>query len=129
MAERFAKDIVEKNHLNIDVISRGISAVEGERANIKAINALRPYLLSLEGHRSSQLKREDFIDDMIILTMTNKHKEHILYHYNNMEGKVYTLKEYAGFFGEVRDPYGSSQEIYNLCAKELFELIDGILKI
>lgn len=40
-------------------------------------------------------------------------------------GKTWTLKEYAGGLGDVKDPYGGSLKIYLECASEISSALDG----
>jgi protein-tyrosine-phosphatase len=40
-------------------------------------------------------------------------------------GKTWTLKEYAGGSGDVKDPFGGSLEVYLECASEISTALDG----
>lgn len=60
----------------------------------------------------------------IILCATKSHKETVIYMYPELEGKVYTMKEYAGIDNngqdmDIKDPWGYDIEIYNNCINEI----------
>lgn len=40
-------------------------------------------------------------------------------------GKTWTLKEYAGGSGDVKDPFGGSLKVYLECASEISSDLDG----
>ncbi|MCF0155877.1 MAG: low molecular weight protein arginine phosphatase, partial [Veillonella sp.] len=39
--------------------------------------------------------------------------------------KIKTLAEWGGQSGDVADPYGGSQEVYNQCAEQMYNLINA----
>lgn len=56
----------------------------------------------------------------IILTMTTRLKEGL------PQGKVFTLKEFAGSSGDISDPFGEGQTAYLIAADEISETIAKI---
>ena len=127
MAEALAREETLKQGLNMTVLSRGLSVIEGEKANEKSAAAMRDIGLSLDSHRAKSLKESDISEDTLILTMTEAHKSHVLARFNKASMKVYTLKEYAGQTGNIEDPYGSSQQVYDSCAKCIEETVKTVI--
>ena len=51
--------------------------------------------------------------------------------YPQLEGKVFTLKEYVSEdneYNDIDDPWGYSLDIYKKCAKEIVECIDKLIQ-
>jgi len=126
MAEGFATHLINKYNMKYEICSRGLFVKEEMPANICAINALTKYNIDLKNHRSKNFNVKEVTENTIILTMTNGHKEYMLQNYPQLKSKVFTLKEYAGTKGDIYDPFGFEQDIYNKCAKEIYELINKI---
>ena len=70
----------------------------------------------------------EITDDTIIITMTEDQKKKVM---ENYEGflEVATIYEYAGEIGDIKDPYGKSQEEYECCFLQIQQLVDKIWKI
>ncbi len=74
----------------------------------------------------SLLKRQD-----LIITMEEHHKKHILKGYSDIqdiEKKLFTLKEFNGEEGDIIDPYYTNRTIYMKVMKEIDELIEKMIK-
>lgn len=123
MAEKLSQKIAMEKNLKLTIGSRGLSVSGIEHAHEHAIYAMKKYDLELFEHRATQISDADCSGDTLFLTMTLQHKRYLLQLYPAIEGNVFTLKEYAGIAGDVVDPYGSQQQIYDACAKELQTLI------
>ncbi len=115
------------NSLKKGAISRGLMANEGEAASLNAIEAMKELGMDISGHKSHMLTIEDINEADLILTMTKRHKEAILWAVEDAKDKVFTLGEYAG--GEdVSDPYGGDLEEYLACAKRIYEYVGKIVE-
>ncbi|MDK2917545.1 MAG: protein arginine phosphatase [Candidatus Petromonas sp.] len=133
MAEAMLKELIKESEYKdeeIRVISAGTWAIEGQKANEKAIQAMKEKNIDLTGHRSTPLTKEIAEKADLILTMTQNHKNQILKALPEMEGKVYTLKEFAGDKGEldIMDPYGQSIKVYKQTAEEMEKLLKKTLE-
>ena len=102
----------------IEVASRGIVVLFPEPANPKACAVLKNNDLSIESHVATPLTVEDITENTLLLTMTEKQKQHILENYESAN-EVYTIKEYVGLHGDVIDPYGGTLLDYEDCYNEL----------
>lgn len=131
MAEGMLKKMTSSMD-NIQVYSCGIYAETGDGATYNAIQAAKEYGADILFHRATNI-RESKIEEMnLILCATVSHKQSVLYLYPNLEGKVYTMKEYAkldkaGQNMDIKDPWGYNEEIYRKCAEEINECLELII--
>ena len=69
-----------------------------------------------------------------MLCATNSHKISLLNMYPDLEGKVFTLKEYVGYNKEfhtkidLEDPWGYGEDVYRFCASEINDCLDLLLE-
>lgn len=120
MAEAIYRSLTEDSQL--PAISRGTVVLFSEPSNPKADMVLSNHNLALESHVSRQLEAEDITEDTLVLTMTERQKQHVREAYP-ISDHVYTLKEYNGESGDVVDPYGGTLMDYEDCYNELIRLI------
>jgi protein-tyrosine-phosphatase len=126
MAEAIArKELQNRNKgSEIEVMSAGISAFEGDRASEQAIAALDNWGIDLRGHMAKRLSIDLINKADLILTMTESHKWSVIMLGPGSKNKVFTLKEYVdGKSGDIPDPYGAPVEVYRECAGVLREYI------
>lgn len=127
MAEAFLKDNLRKSGENIEdynVISVGISTIDGLNASQNSILALKEYGIDIKNHISKQLSMSIIEDADLILTMGMSHKSAIIHANSSLKEKVFTLKEFLEEKDlDIMDPYGGNLAIYNNTAKEIHELI------
>ncbi|WP_307256199.1 low molecular weight protein arginine phosphatase [Oikeobacillus pervagus] len=124
-----AEAILKMKAKNIKVKSAGIFAANGSNASPQVIQILQEKTLPFK-HQSQPLSEELIHWSDYIFTMTENHKQMIVQHYPNEEGKTFTLKEYVldGLENpDVHDPYGGSVEIYKQTYEELESLIEALI--
>lgn len=121
MAEGILKDITKGEDINI--ISGGIFAPEGENASKNAIDALLDMGIDIKSHRAHSVNDEVIEDADLILVMTNTHKSLIISAYPNADKKTFTLMEYIGKTGDISDPYGQDIHAYKACADMLYTVL------
>ncbi|NLI60881.1 MAG: low molecular weight protein arginine phosphatase [Clostridiales bacterium] len=136
MAQALFKDIIETENgdkrQELNIISAGIAAGEGEGANPNAIKAMEELGIDLTGHRASQLTQELIDKADLILTMTQRHKEMIMLVSPGSRDKVYTLMEFIDE-GEsqgldIEDPFGGSIEVYRQSAAQIREALKKLIR-
>lgn len=127
MAEKLGEKIVEEKGMQILFLSRGISVFIPEPANNNAIKAMKPYGVNLKQHISKNFDEIDAQESALILTMTMRHKAHLLKQFPNLEGNIFGIKEYVGETGDIVDPYGMELEEYHACATQLIGIITKII--
>lgn len=108
---------------DLEVLSAGVSTVEGLPASEHALSVMREKGISLDNHRTRPVSREIIEKADLVLTMTTRHKEILISRFPEFRNKVFTLKEYAGEEGDVVDPFGEGEEVYRSCRDELESLI------
>lgn len=129
MAEALAKEVLARKSLDaeIQVASAGTAALPGMEASPQALKVMAELGLDLRAHRASLLTRRDVEEADLVLTMTGRHKEMVKELAPEMDGKVFTLAEYAGTGTDIPDPFGGSEDVYRQCAGELRYLIDLVV--
>ncbi|MBE7044289.1 MAG: low molecular weight protein arginine phosphatase [Ruminococcaceae bacterium] len=121
MAAVLMNQLAMEKNLDVRIESAGIYAQEGAPATEGAILAMQAYGIDLSGHRAKQITSELLTQCDLILTMTSAHKAAL----SGIEN-CYTLSEYAGFSGEIADPFGGSAEVYRVCAGQIFEAVKRV---
>ncbi len=119
MAEGFLKNV----HKDYEVLSRGLYVPEEIGASFFSIKAMKEMDIDISGHKAKQLTVGEAEDCDLIITMTESHKNTIVSAYPKFSDKTFTLSEYAGEEGDVRDPYGMDEVAYRECAKQIRRLI------
>lgn len=124
MAEAIYKSIAEDGGL--EVLSRGMVVLFPEPVNEKVVTVLENHNLSPIRGSSLPLEKEDMKEKTLVLTMTEKLKKQVLNAYPR-ENSIFTLKEFCGDMGDVRDPYGGTLLDYEDCFNELVVLIKKMI--
>jgi protein-tyrosine phosphatase len=126
MAEALLKKKIDAAALGkeILVMSAGLSTSTGLPASSGASAAMRRRGVDMAYHSSRQLSPEFVQAADLVLTMTMAHKQLLVRMLPQYAGKFYTLAEFAGVQGEVTDPFGGDDQVYEQCASELERLID-----
>lgn len=123
MAEGLGKKYLGSD---LEIVSRGLSVSYGQGANPKSALAMSMEGIDLSSHKAVRFNPEEVTGDTLILGMTFSHKDYLLTYFPELKGQVFTLMEYAEMAGEVSDPYGSHQDVYNQCAKLLKKAINKL---
>ncbi len=116
-----AEGIFNSMNLNGVASSAGLCVMGSMGAEQNAIDAVSKWNINLDGHTPKQTTQEMLECADVVLTMTTSHKW-TLYD----DEKVFTLKEFAGEYGDVADPYGGNLSVYENCAEEIKRLIEKI---
>ncbi|GGI00749.1 low molecular weight protein arginine phosphatase [Mammaliicoccus vitulinus] len=121
LAEAIAKDLKP----NYDIQSRGISAFNGTPISMQSMEIIVSNNLPVPG-TAQQFSEED-LDADLILTMTEAHKSILESQFTHEN--IHALKHYVkGEKGDVLDPYGQPQNIYQNTYEELSMLIKELLQ-
>ncbi len=102
--------------------SRGISVHFPSGAAENAIKAAKKYGANLENHVSKQLTAEDIEKFDLIITMTGVQKKMLLSVINS--DKIVTLAQFAGENGDVADPFGGDEVLYEETAAMIYDYIN-----
>lgn len=134
MAHRLLeKKLTDNNITNVEVYSCGIFAEDGDTSTYSAKEVMKEYGVDMSTHRATNIANSKIKDMDLILCATTSHKHSVLHMYPNLEGKVFTLKEYVNTDPnnkdlDIKDPWGYDVEIYRFCASEIEQCIDLLLK-
>ena len=120
MAETIYKSLTENE--SIPAISRGLVVLFSEPVNEKAVSVLENHGLTCAVEFSKELTKEDITENALILTMTDKQKKQAIDKYD-IENDIFSIKEFNGEEGAVKDPYGGTLVDYEECYNELLRLI------
>jgi len=128
MAETLLKERIR--HLGemdrIAAFSAGLAAFDGEPASYEACAVMARRGLSLKQHRAQRVSKTLLREADLILTMGESHKRGLLLLSPEMQERVYSLHEYADETGEISDPYGGPEAVYEACAGEIDQLLEKI---
>lgn len=128
------KKLNELKKEDIKVYSCGVHAENGETSPSEAINVMKQYGVDLTYHRAINIRNSNIREMDLILCATSSHKNSVLSIYPEIEGRVYTLKEYVGYNKkyhkkiDLDDPWGYGEDVYRFCASEINECLDLLLK-
>ncbi|MEW6546858.1 MAG: low molecular weight protein arginine phosphatase [Bacillota bacterium] len=109
----------------LEVLSAGISALDGEPASRQAISVMARRGLDLTSHRSRRLLPEMVREATWVLTMTGAQRSEVLRLVPEARDRVFVLKYFPPGEGEpgpehdVDDPVGGPEEVYEDVAQEL----------
>ena len=121
--------VKEGSPIDRAAFSRGTSVFFEEPINPKAEITLKKMGIENFEHMSQQVSETDISDADIILTMTSSHKMLLKSKFPKYANKIFTLSEKAyGKDKSISDPYGQSEDVYMLCAKEIEEAVTELLK-
>jgi len=127
MLEKRAKE----ENKDIEVYSCGVYAENGDKSTEEAIAVMNEsYDVDLKKHRATNIANSKIEEMDVILCATTLHKNNVLNRYPNLEGKVFTMKEYANYPQndmDINDPWGCNYETYKRCAEEISDVIEKIL--
>lgn len=115
MAEALAKYYLSnkgKDEVNIAVHSAGTGAVDDDLASYESRKVMSELKIDLEKHRAKLLTPALIEEADLILTMTKRHKEHIVCVAPQARGKVYLLKEYAEGPERIKCLQAEAQTLY-----------------
>jgi len=105
--------------------------MNGDVPTYEGIQVMKEYGIDLKNHKATNIRNSKIEDMDIILCATTSHKNNVINMYPNLKGKVYTMKEYAGYDNkdmDIEDPWGYGIETYRECAKEIEDCINKITK-
>lgn len=134
MAEAFFNQKVKEknNEGKYCATSAGLAAdLDLGKPSDGAIDIMKnKYKIDISNHVPKQVTSKDIENADLVLCMSASHLHHIAYfaHNSNDLRKIYTLKDYLEMTGDVADPYGEKEDVYEKCADELNELIAKVIE-
>lgn len=127
MAEAYFRSLCEKSgRRDMTVASAGTFAGGGDAASSQTVSVMREYGIDLSCHRSSMLTHDMINDADLIVTMTDSHRHHIGSMMPAALKKTRNLLEFAQKEGNISDPFGGSEKIYEDCFSEMKVALDNL---
>ena len=105
--------------------SRGLIVLFPEPYSAKAGMVAQNHGYFLENNTAKQLEEEDFSETTLILTMTKDEKQKIINEYTSPQN-VYTIMEFVGASGDIMDPYGGDNELYEMFYASILTWVDRV---
>src|SRR3984885_10265591 len=131
MAEGIFRHIM-KGRRDIQVVSAGIGAMEGQAPSPYAVQAVRELGIDISRQRSRQLTPELVQEADYIFGMTHSHVDTIFLLYPQAAEKTFLLREFDDtldiFEKDISDPIGGSYEIYMNCRDQIEQGIATLLR-
>lgn len=129
MAAGLMNDIAKEKGLDINAKSAGTFAWDGENVSKESVQVMKEEGLDIGEHRSRLINKSLMEDADLILTMSLSHKEQLISKFGFLQGKIYTLKEYAyGIEEDIADPFGQGIRAYKQARDEIKDAIDKIIE-
>jgi protein-tyrosine-phosphatase len=119
-----AEGLLKRMREDFSVSSAGVSSVDGWNATPEAIEVMEEKGIDISGHSARQVTGEMVDAADLILTMTERHKKLLKNDYPQVDGKIFTLKEFAGTGIDIEDPYFTSKGFYEMILGEIEEALD-----
>lgn len=127
MAAAIMDKIASENDLPLRIESAGLLAEDGAPASENAVKVLAQNGIDLSEHRAKQVTEEMLCESDIVIAMTEAHKQILA---SAAGDKVFTLSEFAGSYGDIKDPFGGDLEEYEETANEIYDfLVDAAERI
>ena len=118
MAEAIARALLKKQGRDdVKVVSAGVGAFPGSPATPEACRAVRALGYEMHDHRSRPVTAELLAEADVVYVMTQAHLERV----KAIDPAVHA--ELLDPEGQIADPIGQGQEVYDRTAAHLEELI------
>jgi protein-tyrosine-phosphatase len=125
MAEWMFKSILMDKDKEIH--SRGLVVLFPEPRNMKVTNLLINHSIPCEEQTSVKFDAGEVTEDTLIITMNFAEKVKVVEEYG-IQDSVYTIKEFAEEEGEIMEPYGGDESVYEASYVEIKDLLYKIKK-
>ena len=130
MGEGIARAVGRNRGVEVVTLSTGLFCVPGAKVSDEAVVAVQELVAEDISEHSSRPLKIDFVKAAdYVLAMTEDHKKILLRQFSFDSKKIMTLAEFGGEVGDVEDPFGQSQEVYNRTAKQIFDYVNKGLDI
>ena len=130
MGEGIARAVGRDRGGEVVTLSTGLFCVPGAKVSDEAVVAVQELVAEDISTHSSRPLKIDFVKSAdYVLAMTEDHKKILLRQFPLDSKKIMTLAEFGGEVGDVEDPFGQSQEVYNRTAKQIFDYVNKGLDI
>lgn len=129
MAEAIARAELERRRISgVEARSRGLAGGGGMETPAYATSAVSKLGVRLARRPSQSLTAEDLEAADLVLTMTSGQKRRLAAEWPGSLAKAFVISEFSGTGrGDVEDPLGGSQGVYDVCAERLRDEITRMM--
>lgn len=106
-----------------EIISRGLVVLFPEPRNMKVTDVLARHGVPCEEQVSQEFQADEADENTLVITMSFPQKVKLVEDYGLDDSRVYTLKEFVDEEGDVTDPYGGDEEVYDSFFLEIRDLL------
>ena len=126
---RHALDAQPEPLRSLKVISAGVASRTGEPVSANAVTALKKVGVELKSHASQPLTQELLDRAILVLCMTESHRDMIELTAEPVPARVHLFREFMGATGdmEIPDPYGLHLPAYEASRDEMVAAIPSII--
>ena len=132
MAEGIFRHILKGRRRDVQVMSAGIGAMEGQPPSPHAVQAVKELGIDISKQRSRQLTAELVQGADYIFGMTHSHVDTVFLLYPQAAEKTFLLREFDDtldiFEKDISDPIGGSYEVYLNCRDQIEQGIASLLR-
>jgi protein-tyrosine-phosphatase len=132
MAEALLKVLLVKSGepwaRSITVSSAGTSNTRVSDASDQALMVMRERGIDMSRHKSRPISRELVDQADLILCMETHHVSTLEQAFPESGDKLHLLTEYCGSSGDIPDPSGKPTLAYELCARQMEELMLSLIE-
>ncbi len=126
MAQGMFEKMLESKEGNYTVDSAGILAHPHAEIAPFANKQLKKRGIDFGTRKAVQVSADIIEDADIVFTMTNNQRRMLVESFPYAADKIHLLGDYTNRGGDVSDPYGGSEAVYEACAQEIEDML-GIL--
>ena len=114
---------------SLKVISAGVASRTGEPVSAHSVTALKKVGVDLKGHSSQPLTQELLDKALLVLCMTESHRDMIELTAEPVPERVFLFREFMGAQSdmEIPDPYGLHLPAYEASRDEMVAAIPSII--
>ncbi len=123
MAAAFLQKMLDDRNVDAKVLSAGLG-MPGEPVSEGAVKAMAKKGYDISGHVSQTAFEMMLNAADLILVMQDVLKQVVVMSHLPSKEKTCTIKEFVGESGDVEDPFGGDEAVYDACADELERLCD-----
>jgi protein-tyrosine-phosphatase len=127
MAAGYFKHLIDENGPDdVEVLSAGTFAGDGEPPSRQSAQSMRKIGIDISNHKSTPLTRELLESADIIITMTASHKRTVGSISPSSMPKTRILGELSNQNKDIADPFGGDADIYDNCLKSMIPPLEAL---
>jgi len=114
----------------LKVSSAGVVARRGDAVSANSVSALKKVGLDISAHRSQPLTQETMDRALLVLCMTESHREMIRLQTDRPPANLNLFREFmpGSVDREIGDPFGGPLSLYEAVRDEMVESIPSLLR-